>query len=44
VKSEISQVLQQDKFKELEKNYINGLKQKYPVKIYDNIIEKAFKN
>lgn len=44
VKSEISQVLQQEKFKELEKNYIDGLKQKYPVKIYDNIIEKAFKN
>lgn len=44
VKSEISQVLQQDKFKELEKNYINGLKQKYPVKIFDNVIEKAFKN
>jgi peptidyl-prolyl cis-trans isomerase SurA len=44
VKSEISQVLQQDKFRELEKNYIDGLKQKYPVKIHDNIIEKAFKN
>ncbi len=44
VKSEISQVLQQEKFKQLEKNYIDGLKQKYPVKIYDNIIEKAFKN
>lgn len=44
VKSEISQVLQQDKFKELEKNYIDGLKQKYPVKIYDKVIEKAFKN
>ncbi|MCX6166048.1 MAG: peptidylprolyl isomerase, partial [Ignavibacteriae bacterium] len=44
VKSEISQTLQQEKFKELEKNYIDGLKQKYPVKIHDNIIEKAFKN
>ncbi|MFA5405693.1 MAG: peptidylprolyl isomerase [Ignavibacteria bacterium] len=44
VKSEISQTLQQEKFKELEKNYIDGLKQKYPVKIYDNILEKAFKN
>lgn len=44
VKSEISQTLQQEKFKELEKNYIDSLKQKYPVKIHDNIIEKAFKN
>lgn len=43
VKSEISQTLQQDKFKELEKNYIDGLKLKYPVKIYDNVLEKAFK-
>lgn len=44
VKAEISQTLQQDKFKELEKNYINGLKQKYPVKINDAVVEKAFKN
>lgn len=44
VKSEISQVLQQDKFKELEKTYIDGLKKKYPVKVYDNILEKAFKD
>jgi peptidyl-prolyl cis-trans isomerase SurA len=43
VKAEISQALQQDKFKELEKNYIDGLKQKYPVKIFDNVLEKAFK-
>jgi peptidyl-prolyl cis-trans isomerase SurA len=44
VKSEISQTLQQEKFKELEKNYINGLKQKYPVKINEGALEKAFKN
>jgi peptidyl-prolyl cis-trans isomerase SurA len=43
VKSEISQTLQQDKFKELEKNYIDGLKQKYPVKINEGVLEKAFK-
>jgi peptidyl-prolyl cis-trans isomerase SurA len=43
VKSEISQTLQQDKFKELEKNYINGLKQKYSVKINEKVLEKAFK-
>lgn len=44
VKSEISQTLQQEKFKELEKNYIDNLKQKYPVKIHENVIEKAFIN
>ncbi len=44
VKSEISQTLQQDKFKELEKNYIDGLKQKYPVKVNEGVLEKAFKN
>jgi len=43
VKAEISQTLQQEKFKELEKNYMDGLKQKYPVKIFDNVLEKAFK-
>lgn len=43
VKSEISQTLQQNKFKELEKSYIDGLKQKYPVKVYDAALEKAFK-
>lgn len=43
VKAEISQTLQQDKFKELEKKYIDGLKQKYPVKINDSVLEKAFK-
>jgi peptidyl-prolyl cis-trans isomerase SurA len=44
VKAEISQTLQQDKFKEMEKNYIDGLKQKYPVKINEKYLEKAFKN
>jgi len=44
VKSEISQTLQQDKFKELEKNYIDGLKQKYPVKVNEGVLEKAYKN
>lgn len=43
VKAEISQTLQQEKFKELESSYINGLKQKYPVKINDAVLEKAFK-
>lgn len=44
VKAEISQTLQQDKFKELEGNYIKELKQKYPVKINEAVLEKAFKN
>jgi peptidyl-prolyl cis-trans isomerase SurA len=42
VKSEISNALQQDKFKEMEKQYVDRLKQKYPVKVYDNVLEKAF--
>jgi peptidyl-prolyl cis-trans isomerase SurA len=44
VKAEISQTLQQDKFKELEGNYVKDLKQKYPVKINEAVLEKAFKN
>lgn len=43
VKAEISQTLQQDKFKELEGIYMTGLRQKYPVKINDAVLEKAFK-
>jgi len=44
VKSEISSTLQQDKFKDMEKVYVDNLRQKYPVKIYENILEKAFKD
>ncbi|CAN5621972.1 peptidylprolyl isomerase [soil metagenome] len=44
VKSEISNILQQNRFKDLEKEYIDGLKKKYPVKIYENVLEKAFKD
>ena len=43
VKSEISNILQQDRFKQLEKEYVDGLKKKYPVKIHDDVLEKAFK-
>lgn len=43
VKPEISNELQQVKFKEIEKAYIDGLKQKYPVKIYENVLLDAFK-
>jgi peptidyl-prolyl cis-trans isomerase SurA len=43
VKAEISNTLQQQRFKEMENNYIEELKKKYPVKIYDDVLEKAFK-
>ncbi len=44
VKAEISNTLQQDKFKELESEYIAKLKQKYPVKINDKVLMEAFKD
>lgn len=44
VKAEISNDLQQVKFKEIEKNYIETLKQKYPVKINENVLMDAFKD
>lgn len=43
VKAEISNTLQQQRFKQMESNYIEDLKKKYPVKIYDDVLEKAFK-
>ncbi len=43
VKSEISNTLQQDKFKEMEKAYVDNLKNKYPVKINETILIEAFK-
>ena len=44
VKAEISNALQQDKFKELEAEYINKLKQKYPIKINEKVLMEAFKD
>ena len=44
VKAEISSTLQQDKFKELEAEYVNKLKQKYPVKINEKVLLEAFKD
>ena len=44
VKGEITQALQTEKFNDMEKAYMDKLKQKYPVKIYDNALEKAFKD
>jgi len=43
VKAEISNNLQQERFKEMENKYIENLKVKYPVKIDDKVLEKAFK-
>ena len=42
VKSEISNLLQQEKFKEMEKQYVDQLKSKYPVVIKEEVLEKAF--
>jgi peptidyl-prolyl cis-trans isomerase SurA len=43
VKGEISNELQQKKFAELDKIYIENLKQKFQIKIYDSVLDKAFK-
>lgn len=43
-KPEITNILRQDKFKEIEKAYIDSLKQKYPVKINTEELTKAFKD
>ena len=44
VKPQISNELQQIKFKEIEKEYLDKLKQKYPVKVYDEVLLDAFKD
>jgi hypothetical protein len=44
VKPELSNEMQQVKFKEIEKTYIDGLKSKYPVTIHEDVLEKAFKD
>ncbi|HMS34242.1 MAG TPA: peptidylprolyl isomerase [Ignavibacteria bacterium] len=43
VKSEISNTLQQEKFKEMEKVYVDNLMIKYPVKVNETILLEAFK-
>ncbi len=43
-KSEITNILRQEKFVETEKAYIETLKQKYPVKINTEELVKAFKD
>lgn len=44
VKAEISNTLQQEKFKELENEYVNRLRTKYPVKINEKVLMEAFKD
>ncbi|MBS1516668.1 MAG: peptidylprolyl isomerase [Bacteroidetes bacterium] len=43
VKSEISNTIQQEKFKEMEKEFVENLKKKYPVKINSSVLLEAFK-
>lgn len=43
VKPEISNALRTEKFNELEKTYLESLKQKYPVKVNTDALMKAFK-
>ncbi len=43
VKAEISNKLQQDRFKDMENKYVEDLKKKYPVKINEDVLAKAFK-
>lgn len=42
VRSEISNTLQQEKFKQLESEYIDRLKQKYPVVVKTEVLELAY--
>jgi len=42
VRSEISNELQVLKFREVEGNYIEALKQKYPLTINEEVLSKAF--
>ncbi|MCX7877819.1 MAG: peptidyl-prolyl cis-trans isomerase [Ignavibacteria bacterium] len=43
VKPQISNELQQLKYKEIEKNYLESLRQKYPVVIHEEVLAEAFK-
>lgn len=44
VKAEISNELQQVKYKDTEKNYLESLKQKYPVKINEDVLLMAYQD
>ncbi len=43
-KAEISNELQQVKYKDSEKAYLDALRQKYPVKIYEEILSEAYQD
>ena len=43
VKSEISNAMQQQRFKDMEKVYVDNLRKKYPVKVNEGILIEAFK-
>src|SRR4030095_14305040 len=43
VKAEISNEMQQIKYKETEKSYLDALRQKYPVKINEEVLAESFK-
>lgn len=44
VRAEISNELQQQKYKDSEKAYLEALRQKYPVVIHEEILSEAFKD
>lgn len=44
VKAEVSNEMQQVKYKEMEKAYIDALRAKYPVTIHEDILLEAFKD
>ncbi len=42
VRSEISNILQQERFKQMEKEYVDALRAKYPVVIKEEVLSEAF--
>jgi peptidyl-prolyl cis-trans isomerase SurA len=44
VRAEISNDLQQQKYKDSEKAYLDALRQKYPVTIHEDVLSEAFKD
>ena len=44
VKAELSNELQQVKYKDTEKAYLDALRQKYPIKINEEVLAEAFKD
>jgi len=42
VRSDVTMAVQKQKREAVEKEYLEQLKQKYPVKVYENVVQKAF--